>query len=411
MRLNKARRSRMLDLALGTLCMRWRFALGSMLVLLAGAIPEFALAQGTAREFTTRARQAALMDYDTGAILFQVNGDELRPPASMSKLMTLAVVFKAMQAGQIKGDDEFVMSLNAWKRGGAPSRTSSMFVPLNTKARLNELIQGIIVQAGNDAAIAIAEGMAGNEENFAGKLNEEARRIGLRRSTFRNATGLPQAGHLATARELAMLARHLIREYPTYFPLFAQREFNYRRHKFINRNSLLAEPNIDGMNTGNTAESGYGIVVTAKQDGRRLIVVLNGTSSETERRDEAKRLLEYGFKSFSEFKLYDAGEEIGLARVWGGSAMYLPLTGKGDVTIMLPTTRAAAQRLKAEISYASPLKPPIKKGDEVARLRVTSTSSAMTEVPLYAAEDVDAGSLTRRGLDSLAHMAFGWLPR
>lgn len=367
--------------------------------------------QGSAREFTTKARQAVLMDFETGSILFQVNGDELRPPASMSKLMTLAVVFKAMKEGQIKPDDEFVMSLNAWRRGGAPSRTAAMFVPLNTKARLSELLQGIIVQSGNDAAISLAEGISGSEDSFASKLNEEARNIGLRRSTFRNATGLPQGGHLATVRELAMLARHLIRAYPEQLPLFSQREFNYRRHKFINRNPLLADPGVDGMKTGHTSESGYGIVVTARQGERRLIAVLNGASSESERREEARKLLDYGFKSFSQFKLYDTGEVVAEARVWGGTTMYVPLVGKGEVSIMLPTARANAQRLRAEITYATPLKPPIRKGDEIARLRVQSTSSAMADVPLFAAEDVEAGSLARRGLDSLAHLAFGWLPR
>lgn len=399
---------------LSTKLSRWRLAFVQIFLLLAVACPQTVSAQSNqpaSREFTTRARQAVIMDYASGAILFQAAGDELRPPASMSKLMTLAVLFKALKAGQIKGDDEFVMSLNAWKKGGAPSRTSAMFVPLNTKARVHELIQGIIVQSGNDAAISIAENLAGSEDAFAARMNDEARRIGMRRSTFKNATGLPQAGHLSTARELAILARHLIREYPEYFSLFAQREFNYRRHKFINRNNLLAEPGVDGMKTGQTAESGFGIVVTAQRDNRRLIVVVNGTDSDSERRDEARRLLDYGFKSFSPFKLFDDGEVVGQARVWGGSTMYLPLTGKGDIAIMLPTTRAAAQRLRAEITYASPLKPPVKKGDEVARLRIISSSSAMAEVPLYAAEDVDAGSLARRGLDSLAHMAFGWLPR
>jgi D-alanyl-D-alanine carboxypeptidase (penicillin-binding protein 5/6) len=404
-------------MALAGLMARWRVTLGPLALLAAIVVcGDIVLAQGhstpaSSREFTTRARQAVLMDYDTGNILFQVNGDEPRPPASMSKLMTAAVVFKALKEGQLNLDDEYLVSLNAWRRGGAPSRTSSMFVPLNTKAKISELLQGLIVQAGNDAAIALAEGMAGSEENFSRVMMEEARNIGLKRSTFLNASGLPQVGQLVTARDLAVLARYIIREYPTYFPTFSQREFNYRRHKFINRNPLLADPNVDGMQTGATAESGFGIVLTAKQEGRRLIVVLNGCSSESERRDEARKLLDYGFKSFTSYKLFDPGEVIGQARVWGGTVLYVPLVGKGEVNIMLPTARAAQQRLRAEITYASPLKPPVKKGDEVARLRVISSSSATSETPLYAAEDVEVGSLARRGLDALAHLAFGWLPR
>lgn len=389
-------------------------AIALTLVLAAALAPlQSVLAQGgaPAREFTTKARQAILMEYETGNVLFQVNADELRPPVSMSKLMTLAVVFKAIKAGKLKPDDEFVMSLNAWRRGGAPSRTTSMFVPLNTKARLSELIQGIVVQTANDAAIAVAEGIAGSEDAFTRIMMQEAAAIGLKRSVFRNATGLPHPEHVSTVRDLAILTRHIIKTYPEQLPVFSQREFNYRRHRFINANPLLSDPNVDGMMPGGRAEIGFGLVVTAKQEGRRLIAVVHGLSSDSERRDEARKLLEYGSKSFSSFKLFDAGEVIGQARVWGGSALYVQLVGDGDVSIMLPTARAAAQRLRAEITYASPLKPPIRKGDEVARLRVTSSSSAMSEVPLYAAEDVAAGSLARRGLDSLAHMAFGWLPR
>lgn len=404
----------MLLRSLGPVRSRSRVSLALLWILVmltANAGVAFGQSNSASREFTTRARQAVLMDYETGSILFQSNSDELRPPASLSKLMTLAVVFKALKDGRLKLADEFLVSLNAWKRGGAPSRTTAMFVPLNTKAKLSDLLLGITVQTANDAAIAIAEGMAGNEDAFARLMTEEARAIGLRKSVFKNATGLPQEGHEATARDLALLARHLIREYPAYFQMFGQREFNYRRHKFVSRNPLLSDPTVDGMMAGGSAQTGFGFVVTSKGEERRLIAVLMGLSSENERRDEARRLLDYGQKGFSGFKLFDAGEVVGQARVWGGTAMYVPLSGDGDVMIMLPTKQAANQRLRAEIVYSAPLKPPIRRGDPVARLRVTSTSSAMSEVPLYAGEDVEAGSLLRRGLDSLTYMAFGWLQR
>lgn len=351
------------------------------------------------------------MDGDTGGILFRHNTEVLVPPASMSKLMTLAMTFRLLKEGKLKPTDEIVMSVNAWRKGGAPSGTAAMMVPVNTKVRLDELLQGIIVQSGNDAAIALAEGIAGNEDAFARLIEQEARRIGLQKSQFRNATGLHHPDHLMTVRELAQLARHIIREYPEYFPLFAQREFLYRRHKFINRNPLLlSDPNVDGMKTGYIKQSGYGIVVTSKANNRRLIAVVAGAASEAERRDDVRRLLDWGASNISEFKLFDANEVVGRARVWGGDSFYVPLVGNGDVNVWLPRF-PAAQRLRGEIVYAGPIKAPVAKGTEVARLRVTSTSNAMQEVPLYAAQDVREGGVMRRGLDSLAHLAFRLIQR
>ncbi|MGD9786124.1 MAG: D-alanyl-D-alanine carboxypeptidase family protein [Hyphomicrobiaceae bacterium] len=359
--------------------------------------------------YQTKAKHAILMDADSGAVLYQHEADELTPPASMSKLMTLAVVFRALKNGTLKLEDEFTMSVNAWRTGGAPSGTSAMFVPVNEKVTLAELLQGIAVQSGNDACIAIAEGIAGSEPGFAQIMQNEARRIGLPKSTFRNATGLYHPEHLMTVRELAQLARFITKEYPERMELFAQREFKYRKHRFINRNPLLfLDIGADGMKTGYIKESGYGIVGTAAQDGRRLIVVVNGLDTSNDRRDEARRMLEWGFRSFGEFKLFAPGEVVGSARVWGGSSFYVPLEGRNGVAVVLPRY-PANQRLSAEIIYKGPLKPPIRKGDEVAKLRVTSSTSAMSEVPLYAAEDVGKASIVRQGLDSLVHMAIGWI--
>lgn len=363
-----------------------------------------AAAQDT-QGFTTKAPRAILVDAATGAVLFQARADELAAPASMSKLMTLAVLFKAMKDGKINASDEFVMSENAWRTGGAPSRTSAMFVPINTKARVDELIQGIAVQSGNDAAISVAEGIAGSEAAFAKLMTAEARRIGMAQSTFGNSTGLPNAQQLMTPRELAILARHLIVEYPDQYPVFGQKEFLYRKHKFFNRNPLLSlEIGADGLKTGHTKEAGFGLVASALQQGKRLIVVVMGLENENQRRDEAVKLLEWGFKSFSTVRVFDDGEVVGHARVWGGSSMYVPLAGKGEITLSLPK-QPANQRLSAEIVYKAPLKPPVKKGDQVATLRITSTSSAQSEVPLYATEDIKKAGIVRQGLDSLVLMA------
>jgi D-alanyl-D-alanine carboxypeptidase (penicillin-binding protein 5/6) len=285
-----------------------------------------------------------------------------------------------------------------------------MFLPLGTKATIEELIQGMIVQSGNDAAIVAAEGLGGSEDNFAKLMTEEARRLGLTKSTFRNATGLYHPDHLMTARELALLARYIIREYPDYYRIFSQREFQYRKHKFYNRNPLLTSNiGVDGLKTGFLKESGYGIVASAKQDNRRLILVLNGLETAEERKTEAIRFLEWGFKSFAEYKLFDAGEVVGSARVWGGTRLFVPLGGKGEVQVLLPRYQTN-QKLRGEIVYKGPLKPPISKGDQVATLRVTSSpSGVINEVPLYAAEDVPAGGVWRRGLDSLFYLAFRWI--
>jgi D-alanyl-D-alanine carboxypeptidase (penicillin-binding protein 5/6) len=355
--------------------------------------------------FTTKAPRAILMDAGSGATLFQQNADQLAPPASMSKLMTLAVLYRAIKSGRIKTTDEFTMSVNAWRHGGAPSGTSAMMVPVNTKATVNELIQGIAVQSGNDAAMCVAEGMAGSEAAFARMMNEEARRIGLTKSTFANATGLGDPNHMMTTRELAMLARYIISEYPEFYPVFAQKEFLYRKHRFINRNPLLfANVGADGLKTGHIAASGYGLVGSAVQDGKRLIVVVSGLEKADQRKDEAVKLLDWGFKSFGAVRVFDEGETIGTARVWGGKTWYVPLVAKGPVMITLPKY-PANQRLSAEIVYKAPLKPPVKKGDQVATLKVSSSSSASTEVPLYAAEDVQKGGIVRQGLDSLVLMA------
>jgi serine-type D-Ala-D-Ala carboxypeptidase (penicillin-binding protein 5/6) len=360
-------------------------------------------------EVSIKSPQAILMDADSGAILFQRNADELVSPASMSKLMLLIMLFNALRAGELKLDTDVVMSVHAWRTGGAPSRGSAMFVPLGKTATVDEMLKGVVVQSGNDAAIALAEKLRGSEESFAQAMTEEARRLGLKKSVFRNATGLYHPEHLVTVRELAQLARIIIKDYPEYYPLFAQKEFTYRHHKFTNRNPLLGVvTGADGLKTGYIKESGYGIVASAKVDNRRLILAINGAAAQEDRKDDARRLFEWGFKSFSEVKLFDAGEVVGHARVWGGERMYMPLTGNGGVNVVLPRY-PANQKLTARIFYNGPLKPPIKKGEQVAMLRVTTSTEASNEVPLFAAEDVRQAGFMRRGLDSLVYFATRWM--
>ncbi|MGH1417659.1 MAG: D-alanyl-D-alanine carboxypeptidase family protein [Hyphomicrobiaceae bacterium] len=363
-----------------------------------------------AQGFTTRAKQAILIDAATGAVLFQRNADQLAPPASMSKLMTMAVVFKRLKEGQLKLEDEFLMSENAWRKGGAPSGTSAMFVPLNTRISLDLLLSGLAVQSGNDAAIAVAEGISGSEDAFAQLMEAEARRIGLKKSTFRNATGLYHPQHLMTARDLGLLARHIIDEYPEYYPKFGIERFKYRKHNFINRNPLVfAKIGADGLKTGYIKQAGYGVVGSAVQEGRRLIVVVNGLKSKSERREEARRMLEWGFRSFKKFPLFGPNEIVGEARVWGGEQFYVPLTGGHDGIKVVLSRFPEKKKLSAKVVYEGPLKPPIRRGDQVARLRVTSSLGSVNEVPLYAAQDVGPGGVVRKGLDSLIHLTTRWV--
>jgi D-alanyl-D-alanine carboxypeptidase (penicillin-binding protein 5/6) len=366
--------------------------------------------------FSTTAKNAILMDFESGSIIYQKGADELVAPASMSKLMTLAVLFKALKDGKVTLETEFQTSENAWRNGGAPSGTAAMFIPINNKTPISELIQGIAVQSGNDAAMTVAEGLGGSIENFAKMMEEEARRIGLEKSTFRNATGLPHPEHLMTARELAELARYIIKNYPDRYKVFSQREFQYRKHKFYNRNPLLsADIGVDGMKTGHTAEAGYGMVVSSVSEGRRLIGVVLGFENEKERQNETRRMLEWGVKSVASAKLFDAGEPVGYARVWGGTDFYVPLAGDGDLEVILPKY-PVNQKLRGEIVYEGPLKPPVKKGEQVAMFRVTSMVPgsaepiAVSETPLYAEADVGEASFYWRGVDSLLHLGLRVVP-
>jgi D-alanyl-D-alanine carboxypeptidase (penicillin-binding protein 5/6) len=365
-------------------------------------------ASASAQGFETKAEQAFLMDDASGLVLFEKNADQLMHPASMSKLMTLDLVFRALKEGRLTLESEFTVSENAWRKGGAPSGTSAMFAPLNTQVTLADLIPGITVQSGNDASIIIAEGMSGSEDAFAREMEAEARRIGLRKSTFRNATGLTDPEHLMTARELALLANHMIDTYPDYYHYFGMREFQYRKHKFHNRNPLVfADIGVDGLKTGFVSASGYGLTASAKRGDQRLIVVVNGLKTEKEREAEARKLLEWGFSSFKDYTLFDPGETVGEAWVWGGDTHSLPLVGKERVRILLPSEQEA--KLRAHVVYDGPLKAPIRKGDQVAMLRVAAENGATNEIPLFAGQDVAQSNFMSRGLDSLVALAFGWM--
>ena len=392
---------------------RWVKLAATAAVFLVGASCAAVAARDAATpvgSFETKAKHALLMDADANLVLFEKDADALVPPASMSKLMTLAVVFRELKAGRLKLEDQFKVSEHAWRTGGAPSGSSAMFAPLNSMVSVSDLIQGISVQSGNDAAIILAEGISGTEDAFAKEMTKYAREIGLSKSTFVNSTGLPAEGHLMTVRELGILARYLIYTYPEYYPFFGEKSFTFNKHTFNNRNPLIFAPElgVDGLKTGFIEEAGYGLVASAKRGDQRLILVVNGLDSKQEREGEPRKLIEWGFKSFKPFRLFDQGQKVSDALVWGGTQHYVPLVGEGNINIILPVTSSG--KVSASIVYQGPIKAPIKKGERVAVLRVTSAeSSATNEIPLYAGDDIDESNFAMRGLDSLLVLAFGWL--
>jgi D-alanyl-D-alanine carboxypeptidase (penicillin-binding protein 5/6) len=379
-------------------------------ILLAAAVAAAPSLAAPPNTFETKAKYAILMDADANLVLFEKDADTLAPPASMSKLMTLAVVFRELKAGRLKLEDQFKVSEHAWRTGGAPSGGSAMFAPLNTMVSVNDLIQGVTVQSANDAAIILAEGVAGTEEAFAKQMTQYAREIGMEKSTFVNATGLPAEGHLMTARELALLGHHLTYTYPEYYHFFGQKDFKYReKFTFHNRNPLIAmDIGVDGLKTGFIKESGYGLVASGKRGDQRLLLVVSGLESAKDREAEARRLLDWGYKSFKPFRLFDEGQKVSDALVWGGTSHYVPLVGDGNINIILPAN--ATGKVSAQVVYEGPIKAPIRRGDQVATLRVTAAESQATnDIPLYAGDDIEQSNFAMRGLDSLLVLAFGWL--
>ncbi len=378
-----------------------------------GAASAVGLAQAAAQKpdgFDTKAQYAILLDSGADLVLYEKNADTRMIPASMSKLMTLALVFRELKTGRLKLDDSFTVSEHAWRTGGAPSGTAAMFAPLGDPIPIGDLIQGVTVQSGNDATIILAEGIAGTEEAFVKMMNDYAKELGMTQSTFVNTNGLPAEGHLTSARDLAILAKHLIEVYPEYYHYFGQKEFRYRdKFTFRNRNPLVwADIGVDGLKTGHLKESGYGLVASAQRGDQRLILVVNGLESPEDRESESRRMLEWGFKSFKPFRLFDADEKVSDALVWGGEKHYVPLVGDGDIDLLLPTSATGA--VSAEVTYDGPIKAPIKKGDQIATLRVTAAESTATnEIPLYAGEDIKSSGFAMRGIDSLLVLAFGWL--
>ena len=352
------------------------------------------------------AREAILIDIETGAVLFDKNADLLMAPASMSKLMTVYMLFERLRDGGLSLDDTFAVSENAWRKGGAKSGSSTMFLEPGSRVRVEDLIRGIIVQSGNDACIVVAEGLASSEEAFAENMNQRARDMGLLNSTFKNATGWPDPGHRMTPHDLATLVKRTIEDFPDYYHYYSEKSFTYNGIRQTNRNPLIYKNmGADGLKTGHTEDSGYGLSASAKSGDRRLILVVNGLPSKKARAREPERLFEWGFREFNNYSLFKASETVTQAAVWLGQSPTVPLIIQNDLMITLP--RKARLGMKVTVNFTGPIPAPIEEGALVAKLVVTTPDRDPIEIPLVAGEGVQRLGLVGRLMAMLQHIIWG----
>ena len=368
-----------------------------------GAILAVAMcfAATTASGMETTAKQAYILDLQTGAVLLDKDSTTPSQPASLSKLMTLYMIFEQLKRGQVSLDDKFVVSRKAWRMGG-----SKMFVEVDKQVRVEDLVRGIVVQSGNDACIVVAEALSGSESAFADAMNRKAREIGLTDSHLVNSTGWPADNHVMSPRDLAVLSKRIIEEFPEYYPYFAEKTFRYNKIKQGNRNPLLyRDTGADGLKTGHTRAAGYGLVASAIRDGRRVVMVLTGLPSARKRSFEARRLLDWAYQSFRNYDLFESGAVVEKADVWLGKEDTVPLVTERDIRISLP--RASRRGLKAKVVYEGPVPAPIVKGSRIARLVLTAPDFETMEVPLLAGADVARVGIFGRLGAAIAYMVWG----
>ncbi len=359
-----------------------------------------------AQSMDTKARNAILIDFETGQILYAKDHKRMVPPASMSKLMTVYIVFEKLKDGSLSLDDTFTVSENAWRKGGAATGGSTMFLKIGQKVPVEDLIKGILIQSGNDACIVAAENISGSEEDFAVLMNDKAKKLGLNNSFFVNATGLPDPDHRMSVEDLAKLSKILIEEFPEFYHLFSERNFTYNGIRQGNRNPLLySMPNADGLKTGHTEEAGFSLTASAKKGGRRLIEVMTGMKSNKERSEEAERLMSWGFREFDNYKIFEKGEKVIEIPVWFGVAPAVTAKVSQDVVRTLPKNRVDETKLVAV--YKKPVPAPVKEGDQLGVVRIEVPGMETAEIPLYAAENVEKLGFFGRIAANLRYLLFG----
>lgn len=362
-----------------------------------------------AQAIEVEAPYAYMVDVETGSVLLDKNGHEPMPPASMSKLMTAFMVFERLQDGRLSLDEPFLVSENAWRKGGAASGSSTMFLEPGSRVRVEDLLRGMIVQSGNDACIVVAENLATSEEAFARMMTERGAEIGLEASVFKNATGWPDEGHVMTAHDLAVLATTLIRRFPEFYSLYGERSFTHNGITQSNRNPLLDSfPGADGLKTGHTSASGYGLTASAARDGRRLVLVVNGLDSGRDRARTSEALLRWGFSDFTNVRFFRDGETVTDAEVWLGDAATVPLVTEETVFVTLP--RRAYADMTVTVRYEGPIAAPIAKGQALATLHIEGPGMEPLSYPLVAAADVPMLGPLGRASAALQHVLFGAAP-
>ena len=347
----------------------------------------------------TKADSAIILDVNSNTILFEKNADERQGPASMSKLMLIYIVFERLQNKTLTIEQEFLVSKKAWKFGG-----SKMFVNIGEMVSVENLLKGIIVQSGNDACVVLAEGLSGTEENMVDEMNEKSVEIGLTNSNFQNVTGWPHEDHYMSLKDIAYLSKLIITNFFEYYYLFAINEFTYNNIKQFNRNKLIALDGFDGLKTGRTSQSGYGIVASAKRENRRIVSVVNGLNSEKERINETKKLVNWSFREFVNYDLYKSGDSIHFAKVWLGKESFVPLVLNEDLSVTIK--KKNLDKFKIKLVYETPIVSPVKKGDKLAELQLIEGDNVEIK-NIYSGKDVDKVSRFYRSFSIINYLLFG----
>lgn len=355
----------------------------------------------SAQAIETPAKQAVLIDYHTGQVLFEKNADERMTPSSMSKMATVYLAFQRLKEGRLSLEDAFPVSEKAWRKQG-----SKMFVALNSRVKTEDLLRGIIVASGNDACIVLAEGLSGNEDAFGRELTDLAHKLGMKGTNLVNSSGWPDPNHYSTARDLATLATATIKNFPEYYPYYAEKNYTYNGIKQGNRDPLLyKDTGADGLKTGHTEEAGYGLTASAIRNGRRLVLVVNGLSSMKERASESEKLMDYGFREFNNYQLFTANSTVGEAPVWLGTEARVPLILKTDVTVTMPIK--SRKDMVVKTIYESPIQTPIEQGARIATLRIEVPDRPVMELPLVAGKSVEKLGMVSRLGAALRHIVWG----
>ncbi len=361
---------------------------------------------GSAGAIETQARNAILMDYDTGQYLYVKDHEKMVPPASMSKLMTVNMIFEKLKDGSLSLDDTFTVSERAWKLGGAASGGSTMFLKIGEKVRVEDILKGILIQSGNDACIVAAENLAGSEDDFAEMMNKRARELGLNNSSFANSTGLPHPDQKMSVEDLAKLARHIIKEFPEFYHIFSEKYYTHNNITQGNRNPLLySMPNADGLKTGHTEEAGFCLTASAKKGERRLIEVMTGMNSNKERSEEAERLMEWGFREFNNYNLLNKGQTIAEIPVVFGSEKQVRLVV--PETVKRTLKKSQAPKIKMTAVYDKPVKAPVAVGDKLGEVRIELDGQEMENLPLVADRNVEKLGFFGRIGQNLKYLLFG----